>query len=118
MTWKIPKFAIEAKYNCKDMLKRLGVTSAFSQIADFSGITDSLAFLDSVVQETYLSVNENGVEASAFTDIAYAGAAMPTDKAEMILDRPFLYAVQNREGAMLFIGVYQGGAGEQILLAD
>ena len=118
VTWKIPKFAIEAKYNCKDMLKRLGVTSAFSQIADFSGITDSLAFLDSVVQETYLSVNENGVEASAFTDIAYAGAAMPTDKAEMILDRPFLYAVQNREGAMLFIGVYQGGAGEQILLAD
>ena len=112
VTWKIPKFSIEAKYSCENMLQDLGIQSAFSQTANFSGMTNSLAYLDSVLQETYIGVNEKGVEASAFTDIAVAGAAMPTGEAKMILDRPFLYAIENGSGVILFIGVYQGGAGE------
>lgn len=113
VVWKLPKFSIEAKYDCKQMLKNLGINAAFSQTADFSAMSNSIVCIDGIVQETHISVNEDGVEAAAFTDIGYAGAAMPTDQAEMILDRPFLYAVQDKNGVILFLGVYQGATGER-----
>lgn len=73
--------------------------------ADFSGITDGIAFISGVKQQTYISIDENGVEASAFTNIAYAGSAMPEDNAEMILNRPFVYGITTRSGILLFVGV-------------
>lgn len=107
VTWIMPKFSFDAKYDCKGMLKKLGMQSAFSPTADFSGLTDSMAYVDSVVQETHIGVNEKGVEASAFTDIAFVGTAMPMDEAEMVLNRPFLYGIL-QDGVLLFVGVYQG----------
>ncbi len=107
VTWSMPKFSFDAKYDCKGMLKKLGMQSAFSPTADFSGLTDSMAYVDSVVQETHIGVNEKGVEASAFTDIAFVGTAMPMDEAEMVLNRPFLYGIL-QDGVLLFVGVYQG----------
>jgi serine protease inhibitor len=89
-----------------DALKALGISSAFSlESADFSGMTDAPAFISGVKQETHISIDENGVEASAFTEIAYAGAAMPEDQAEMILDRPFIYGITAGNGTLLFVGV-------------
>lgn len=42
--------------------------------------------------------------------VAYgAGGTLAEDRAEMILNRPFLYAVMSREDIPLFIGVYRGG---------
>jgi len=44
------------------------------------------------------------VEAAAFTEIAWAGAALRQGRAEMILDRPFLYAIRHR-GQVIFVGI-------------
>lgn len=103
--WSIPKFGYSSSFELVELLKELNVHSAFRQDADFSGITDGLAFISEVKQETYISIDENGVEASAFTNIAYAGSAMPVDKAEMILNRPFVYGITAPNGILLFIGV-------------
>ena len=110
VTWKLPKFTIDASYDCKAPLEALGLHAAFTKDADFSGMTDEEAWIDGVLQGTHIAVNEKGVEASAYTDLMFAGSAMPEDKAEMILDRPFLYAII-QEDIPLFIGVYQGGSG-------
>jgi serpin B len=83
----------------------LNIHSAFRRDADFSGITDGIAFISGIKQETCISIDENGVEASAFTNIAYAGSAMPEDNAEMILNRPFIYGIIAPRGTLLFIGV-------------
>jgi serpin B len=61
--------------------------------ADFSGITDHLAYISSLTQETHIAVNEDGVEASAFTEMGFAGAMPPEDRAEMILNRPFIFGI-------------------------
>lgn len=104
--WSVPKFGYGSSFDLIDTLKALGVASAFSlESADFSGITDAPAFISGVKQETHISIDENGVEASAFTKIDYAGAAMPEDQAEMILNRPFIYGITAGNGTLLFVGV-------------
>lgn len=103
VVWKVPKFSYGCKISLKDSLKALGMNRAFED-ADFSNMTDSEAFISNIRQETHVGIDEIGVEAAAFTEIMYAGAAMPAGRAEMILDRPFLYVIKNK-GQILFIGI-------------
>ena len=104
VTWKIPKFAYDSNFDLADTMKKLGITSAFKQDADFSGITDHQTFISSIIQNTHIAIDEKGVEASAFTKIDLAGSAQPVGQAEMILDRPFLYGIFS-SGVLLFIGI-------------
>ncbi|NLL01216.1 MAG: serpin family protein, partial [Clostridiales bacterium] len=105
VVWRIPKFSFSSSLTLTNMLINLGVTSAFTRDADFSGITDHLAYVTDVLQETYIGIDEDGVEASAYTQINYAGAALPEGRADMILDRPFIYGIITQNNTMLFIGV-------------
>lgn len=106
VVWSIPKFGYSSSFDLTETLKALNVHSAFNQDADFSGITDGTAFISGVKQETYISIDENGVEASAYTAIAFAGAAMPEDNAEMILNRPFIYGITAPGEILVFMGVF------------
>lgn len=106
VVWQVPKFDFGAEYNLADSMKALGIQAAFDgEKADFSRMTDEMAFISAIRQETHISVDEKGVEASAFTQIAYAGAGMPQSRADMILDRPFIYGIVTNEGLPVFIGV-------------
>ena len=105
VTWQIPKFRLDSKLDLVEILQDLGIKSAFSGEADFSGITDHTAFISSIIQNTYLAIDEKGVVASAFTKIDYVGASAPEDEAEMILNRPFIYGIYSATGHLLFIGI-------------
>ncbi len=110
VVWQIPKFSFGAKYDLKESLKTLGVENIFEENADFSGITKELAFISDVRQETHIAIDENGVEASAFTQIDYCGAGMPEGRADMILNRPFIFGVTAPTGTLLFVGVCENPA--------
>jgi serpin B len=110
VVWEIPKFSFGSKLALTDVLKNLGINSAFLPDADFSGITDHMAFITDVLQQTHIAIDEDGVEASAFTQIAYAGAAPPKGRAEMILNRPFIYYITAPDGSLLFVGVCENPA--------
>lgn len=112
VVWKIPKFSYGASLKLEESLKELGLESVVSEHADFSAMTDQASLvLSSVTQDAHIGIDENGVEAAAFTEITWAGAAMPTDRAEMILDRPFLYTIK-KNGQILFIGICENPAEE------
>lgn len=103
--WSIPKFSFGCRYDLAESLQKLGMTNAFSmEKADFSPMTDETIFLDSAIQEAHIAIDENGLEAGAYTELCYAGAGMPQDRAEMNLNRPFIFAVI-KSGVPLFIGV-------------
>ena len=92
------------------MLKKLGVTECFSSAADFSGIgtvegEGNSLYIDSVIQNTQIAIDEKGVTASAYTQVVFDGGAIPDGRAEMLLDRPFLYAVVDSNGVVIFIGI-------------
>ena len=105
VVWKIPKFKFDTNCDLTGPLKTLGIENAFRQDADFSGITDNTAFISDVIQQTHLAIDEKGVEASAFTQILYCGSALPKGRAEMILDRPFLFGITSANDTLLFVGI-------------
>ena len=104
---KLPKFRFQDRFDLNEPLKALGIGIAFSDAADFSGMCDRFASISSVLQESFIGVDEKGVEAAAYTMVAVNGAcALPEDlpEIEFYLTRPFLYVIESRDGTVLFIG--------------
>ncbi len=107
VTLSMPRFRVEAAFNLIPPMRRLGVNRAFDA-ADFSGITAAgrLA-ISTIAHKAYVDVDEHGTEAAAATAIAFALAAAmrPPPRAEMIVDRPFLFAIiDTPTGLPLFLG--------------
>ncbi len=105
----LPKFKIERRYELKELFSALGITLAFTDKADFSGITaDAELKADSIIHQTFIDVDEEKTEAAAATAIQMVGiTAMPEQlpRAEFHADRPFLYfIIENDSHAILFAG--------------
>ena len=103
----VPRFSFQDRTDLEEILQFLGVRTCFTGMADFSGMTDTPAHVSRVLQESYIGVDEKGVEAAAYTLVALAkSAAIPVDreKVDFHLTRPFLYAIESWDGTVLFIG--------------
>ena len=106
--WSVPKFKMGGERDLIPMLKTLGIVDAFDdKKADFSAASEIASYISAVRQGTYFSVDETGVEAAAFTEIAKDECTSigPDQSLEMNLNRPFLYAVRSGDGTLLFVGV-------------
>ena len=102
---QVPKFQVSDSLDLRDTVAGLGAGIVFDEArADFSNLSEDALCLSSVKQETTLSIDEKGVTAAAFTQIDYVGAAPPDGRAELILDRPFLFFV-TAGSVPLFVGM-------------
>lgn len=104
---KLPKFKFQDRFDLNEPLKALGIGIAFSGAADFSGMCDLSASISNVLQESFIGVDEKGVEAAAYTMVALnESCALPEElpEIEFYLTRPFLYVIESRDGTVLFIG--------------
>ncbi len=104
--FKIPKFSYKSNFNFKDILQSLGIKSAFEQDADFSKITSDKIYISDIIQKTNITINEKGVEATAFTKVDYGGSPISNDNiVELNLNRPFIYYILAPDNTtILFIG--------------
>ena len=113
---RIPKFRFQDKMDLTAVLAALGLDLSFTPAADFSGMSDTPCCIDSVIQESYIGVDENGVEAAAYTMVQMRTTAFlpqQLEKLDFHLTRPFFYAIESFDGQVLFIGtVTNPGAGE------
>ena len=105
----LPKFRTEKSYQLADLFKALGVREAFTNNADFSGISEAEQLkIDAVIHKTFIDVDEEKTEAAAATAIGMMRAtAMPPQypRAEFHADHPFTYfIVDNDTGTILFMG--------------
>ncbi len=104
---KLPKFSFQDRYDLEAALTALGGGIAFSWDADFSGMGDFHARISRALQESYMAVDEGGVEAAAYTMVEINTRGMlpqQLPEAEFFLTRPFLYAVESWDGTLLFVG--------------
>lgn len=103
----IPKFDLTTSLNLVPGLKALGIEKAFdAQTSDFSPLTDASGIcIDQAVHSARVKIDEEGIEAAAFTAMMAAGAALIEEEADFTLDRPFVFAVRSVEGVPLFTGV-------------
>lgn len=105
VTLSMPKFDFESDLNLPAHLQAMGMKDAFIPgQADFSAIAGGRdLFVSAALHKGSITVDELGTEAAAATVIAMAESAMP--RAELALDRPFIFAVVEREaGTLLFVG--------------
>jgi serpin B len=108
VTLSLPRFRVEAAFDLIPALRQLGVNEAFSDKADFSGITMAEPLrISTVAHKAYVYVDEQGTEAAAATAVGFRALAAfrPPPPVTMIVDRPFLFAiVHTTTGLPLFLG--------------
>ncbi len=101
-----PKFKFETKYFLSDTLKEMGMQKAFSESeADFSGMdgTKNL-YIDFVIHQAFVEVNEEGTEAAAATAVGMVMSSAP-QYTEFKADHPFIFLIQEKStGSILFMG--------------
>jgi serine protease inhibitor len=100
----VPKFSFATSMSLKQVLSSLGMPTAFTPEADFSGITTEVPLaLSDVVHQADVRVDEKGTVAAAATGAVAIATAAPV--VVLVADRPFLFVLHDRPtGAVLFAG--------------
>lgn len=102
----MPKFRMTSQFSLADVLRSMGMTDAFSEKANFSGMNGKRdIFISAVVHKAYVDVYEEGTEAAAATGVVMVTSAMPGQIPVFRADHPFLFLIRdNKSGSILFIG--------------
>ncbi len=101
----LPRFKLETKCYLGRSLARMGMPNAFTNKADFSGMTGHKELkISKVIHQAYVDVNEEGTEAAAATAVVIrlkAVRRLPSFKA----DHPFVFLIVHKKtGVILFMG--------------
>lgn len=109
----MPRFTFETALDLTESLPAMGMTDVFDgAVSNLTGMFDPAAgsgnlYVSAALHNAFIGVDEAGTEAAAATVIAVAETAMlmPEEVVELRLDRPFIYAIFDRQtGAILFLG--------------
>ncbi|XP_071450282.1 leukocyte elastase inhibitor-like isoform X3 [Hetaerina americana] len=105
----LPKFKLELTTNLENILAKLGMTTMFTDVADFSGITSSPEGLkvSKVVQKAFIEVSEEGTEAAAATGMVMVTrySVQVVSRETFRADRPFIfYIAEKNHGTTIFGG--------------
>ena len=98
----LPRFKTTSEFMLADVLRNMGMHSAFGTGADFSGMTGTRElFISSIIHKAFVEVNEEGTEAAAATGVIMKSSVPP----RFCVDHPFLFLIRdNRSGSILFMG--------------
>ncbi|HNX16809.1 MAG TPA: serpin family protein [Methanoregula sp.] len=103
-----PKFKIETRYSLPKTLGTMGMPTAFSDRADFSGMDGTkILYISDAIHKAYIDVNEEGTEAAAATAVVMWVKAVETEEPVPVFraDHPFVFLIQDDDsGAILFAG--------------
>jgi serpin B len=101
----MPKFEFKARFALQNVLAGLGMEDAFQGgVADFSGMDGTRdLFIQSVIHEAFVAVDEEGTEAAAATGVVVGVESMPMNM--ITVDRPFIFLIHDVEtDTLLFVG--------------
>ncbi|MFW6143607.1 MAG: serpin family protein [Patescibacteria group bacterium] len=104
-----PKFKYETKYQMANTLESMGMVRAFdAEKADFSGLTggENDLFIDKVIHQTFIEVDEAGTEAAAATAVTMMTTSLPEEEPKIFeADHPFVFLIKdNQTDTILFLG--------------
>jgi serpin B len=102
----LPKFSMTKSKEMSNLLKELGMKSAFDPYtADFSEINSTAGlYISDVFHKAFINVNETGTEAAAATGVVI-GITSIQILPEFRADHPFLFFIMDKHtGSILFMG--------------
>jgi serpin B len=104
----LPRFTMTSQFELNSTLGQMGMAEAFSDRADFSGITSVQKLkIDRVIHKAFVEVNEEGTEAAAATGVTMMPTAAPARRKQVTVraDHPFVVAIRDRiSESILFLG--------------
>ncbi|AWV90225.1 serpin family protein [Bradymonas sediminis] len=105
-TVTLPKFEFKLDLPLGETLQDMGMTEAFSDDADLSGMTGTRELMVSdVVHQAFVAVDEEGTEAAAATAVVVGPGSEPPEPVEFRADKPFIFMIRaNQTGSLLFVG--------------
>ena len=104
VSFELPSFKLKSKIDMKDLLVRDGLEDVFKG-GDFSFMLKEKSRVDEIIQESYLSLDEKGIEAASYSQISMVRMSMPMEEEiNIVIDSPFYYGLYNRNDYLIFIG--------------
>jgi serpin B len=102
----LPSWTFRTAAPLKGPLAEMGMPTAFTDDADFSGMTAEVDLLISeVLHQAFIAVDEDGTEAAAATAVVMRETSAMRPDASVVVDRPFLFVIHDVEhGTPLFVG--------------
>lgn len=102
----LPRWTCRTQTTMNHVLKELGMPTAFSHAADFSGMTTQARLaIAAVLHEAYVAVDEDGTEAAAATAVVMERVSAGPLGIAVRADRPFLFVIHDVKTATpLFVG--------------
>ena len=105
----LPRFTMTQEFMLGKTLSEMGMPQAFSEHADFSGMTGHRGFfISAAIHKAFVDVNETGTEAAAATGTVMMGMARRAQPPPPIIfraDHPFLFMIRDtKSGSILFLG--------------
>lgn len=104
---RMPKAKLETSILLNKPLQNMGIKTAFTPAADFSGIAEmGPLVLDLVKQKCYVDISEKGTEAAAVTSAQIRlTSARPSSYKTMTVNRPYLFfIVDGKNENVMFAG--------------
>jgi serpin B len=104
---RLPKFELAYKNTLNQALNAMGISEAFNpDKANFKLINATTQlYINNVIQQTFVKVDEAGTEAAAVTVVEMITAGIDTTT-DFHVDRPFLYFIREKNsGAIIFTGI-------------
>jgi len=101
----LPKFKFGYKEELSDVLTQLGMDIAFSDAANFSGISKGVPLkISKVIHQSFIEVNEKGTEAAAATVVGMELTSAGPSNA-IHIDKPFFFAIKEKQSnSIVFMG--------------
>ncbi|MBO4699237.1 hypothetical protein J5690_06465 [bacterium] len=103
--FKLPRVKFKYDESIEDDFSRMGLKKPFDENYGFDGIVNETLIVSKILHNTYFSMDEKGVEASAVTEVYMECLGEDFEPTRFRFDRPFVFAVRDdRTGTLLFIG--------------
>jgi serpin B len=106
-TLSLPRFSVAGQtFSVKRALTDLGMGVAFSDSADFSGITSGAdLMLDDMLHQALVKVDEQGTEAAAASAAIVVDESFNPGSFQVTVDRPFVFFIRDvQTSTLLFAG--------------
>lgn len=103
----IPKFKLTSTLDLNKSLIKLGMGTAYTDEADFSGMSKEHVHIEDVIQQVVVEVEERGVVAAAATKVIFGESGLWNSPDAYIFkaDHPFLYFLRDDDSGMI---LFQG----------
>lgn len=102
----MPKFSFSFDTELSKVLTAIGMPTAFTSAADFTGLNDpDGGYISRVLHKTFIQVDNLGTKAGAVTAVEMTKESAAVNPIEVRLDHPFIFVIlDNQNNIPVFIG--------------